>query len=80
MTFAGQPSVLCSDVPGAVFPEQRIITYHTRTDQFDYFVNVVPYYSYDSDAGTYGDAADSDLTELAIEIAQTFRLTEPVPR
>ena len=78
VTFAGQPSVLCPDAPGAVFPEQRIISYHTRTDQFDYFVNVVPFYSYDSGDGTYGDSIDADLEELAIEIAHTFQLTEPV--
>ena len=80
VTFAGQPSVLCPDAPGAVFPEQRIISYHTRTDQFDYFVNIVPFYTHDSGDGSYGDSVDSDLEELAIEIAHTFQLTEPVPR
>ena len=79
VTFAGQASVLCPDAPGAL-PEARIIAYHTRTDRFDYFVNVVPYFTYDAEDGGYEDYVDADLEELAIEIAHTFELTEPVPR
>lgn len=79
VTFAGQPAVLCPDYPG-VFPEERIISYHVRTEQFDYLVNAVPYYAYDPETGSYGATADAELEQTAIEIAQTFQLTEPVPR
>lgn len=79
VTLAGQPAVLCPDYPG-LFPEERIVSYHVRTEMFDYLVNAVPYFTYDADSGSYRDSVDSDLAQLAIEVAHSFQLTEPVLR
>jgi hypothetical protein len=76
VTLGGLPAVLCPDAPG-VSPEARIIAYHVRSGDLDYFVNVVPYFAYDPATGTYDDFVDPETEDLAIQIAQTFEVTEP---
>ncbi len=72
--FAGEQAVLCPDLPG-VLPEVKIITYHIRKGDLDYYVNVVPKFSYDFGAGRYLDQWDKEAEAMAIQIAQTFQLT-----
>ncbi|MDO8614303.1 MAG: hypothetical protein Q7T33_01025 [Dehalococcoidia bacterium] len=71
VAFAGQPAVLCPDYPGNP-PEAKIIAYHIRRDDRDYFVNVVPYFQYDEAAKTYSDGISDNALATAIQVAQTF--------
>ncbi len=74
VTFAGSPSVLCTDFPPRS-PEGEIITYYLRRDDFDYYINIVPYLEYDEAAGDYLDTWPDDILQQAIKVAQTFQLT-----
>lgn len=74
VTFAGESAALCPDYPG-VPPEERIIAYHIRRGDLDYFVNVVPKFTYDPQAGKYLDTWDREAEARAIQIAQTLQLT-----
>ena len=81
VAFVGEPAVLCPDYPG-VSSEARIIAYHLRRGDLDYFVNVVPHYEYDAQAFRYLDAPAEEVEARAIQIAHTFNLieiTEPSP-
>lgn len=75
VTFAGHPAVLCPDFPG-VRPEARIIAYHVRWNDLDYYVNVVPYFEFDEEAGAYLDTVSEEAEAMAIEIAHTFRFID----
>ena len=74
VTFAGEQAVLCPDHTG-VPPEVKIVTYHIRRGDLDYYVNVVPQFTYDSGAGQYLDQWDKEAEATAIQVAQTFQLT-----
>lgn len=79
LTLAGEPAALCPDFPGEG-PEARIIAYHVRRGERDYYVNVVPYFEFDEEEGTYLDTVSEEAEATAIEIAHTFRfigLTTP---
>ncbi len=77
VAFAGEPAVLCPDFPGR-WPEVRIISYHVRKDDLDYYVNVVPRYQADSQSGTYSDTWSEEAEATAIQIAHSFRLIRRV--
>ncbi len=72
VTFSGQPAVLCPDHQG-VPPEVKILTYQIRRGDLDYYVNVVPRYTYDTVANRYLDQWDKDVEATAIQIAQTLQ-------
>lgn len=76
--FDGRLATLCPDLPGK-FPEAKIIAYHIREGERDYFVNVVLYYEYDFENGRYLNSWPQELEETAIRIAQSFDLREPPP-
>ncbi len=73
----GRPASLCPDYPGE-FPEAKIIAYHVRQEERDYFINVVPTFEYDSDAGRYRDSWSKGDEAMGIQIAQSFQFMEPV--
>lgn len=73
----GRPASLCPDHPGE-FPEAKIIAYHVRQGERDYFINVVPVFEYDSDAGRYRDSWSKEDEAMGIQIAQGFQFTESV--
>jgi hypothetical protein len=75
VTFAGRDAVLCPDLSGQ-FPEAKIITYHARRDDFDYFVNIVPYLQYDDQAGRYLDTWSEEAEATAIQVAHTLQFIE----
>ncbi len=77
VTFAGEAASLCPDHPGE-FPEAKIIAYHVRKGDLDYFLNVVPMLPWDAETGSYRDTWDRDVEAAAIAIAQTFQLTERI--
>lgn len=77
VTFAGEPAVLCPNLSG-VSTEARIIAYHVRRDDLDYFVSVVPHFEYDAQAGRYLDAPSGEVEATAIQIAHTFYFVEIV--
>jgi len=77
VTFAGEPAVLCADHPGE-FPEAKIIAYHVRMGDLDYYINVVPTFQYDAESRTYLETWSEDAEATGIEIAHTLRLMEPV--
>jgi hypothetical protein len=64
LTFAGQPAVICPDFPGEG-DEERIVSYHVRRGDMDYFIQAVP----------FEDGPD-DAFDTAVQIAHTFRLIE----
>ena len=74
VTLAGRPAVICPDFT-CIHPEGKIIAYHVRTDEFDYFVNVVLYLEYDTETRVYGEGWPQDLEQEAIQVARTFTLT-----
>lgn len=71
----GRLASLCPDHPGE-FPEAKIIAYHARRGELDYFINVVPILEYDSDAGRYRDSWSKEDEAVGIQIAQTFEFIE----
>lgn len=73
-TFAAMPAVLCPDLSGRP-PEGKIIAYHVRRDDLDYFLNVVPYFEYDEEEGGYLDSWPEEIEEQAIQVAHTFLFT-----
>ena len=75
VAFAGEPAVLCPDFPGQ-WPEVRIISYHVRKDDLDYFVNVVPRFQYDPKNDAYSDTWSEEAEATAIQIAHSFRFIE----
>ncbi len=77
VSFAGEPAVVCPDFPGQ-WPEVRIISYHVRKDDLDYFVNVVPRFQADSQSGDYSDTWSEEAEATAIQIAHSFRLIKRV--
>jgi hypothetical protein len=78
VTLGGLPASLCPDHPGE-FPEAKIIAYHVRQGERDYFVNVVPMVEYDSEARVYHlDSWSKGGEEVGIQIAQSVRFMEPV--
>ena len=77
VTFAGEAAVLCADHPGQS-PEAKIIAYHVRMGDLDYFINVVPRFQREADSGTYLKTWSKDAEATGIEIAQTVQLMEPV--
>lgn len=73
VSLSGQPAALCPDFPGS-FTEGKIIAYHVRVDDLDYFVNAVVYLDFDEEKGEYVASWPQELEEEAIEVAQTFEL------
>ena len=76
VALAGTPASLCPDHPG-VFPETRIIAYHLRQGDRDYFVQAVPYFTWDQQDRRYLSTWRAEDEETAIRIAQTFHLLQP---
>lgn len=72
VTLSGEPAVVCPDFP-AEPPEARISSYQLSRDNLDYFVQIVDYFEYED--GDYTDNIDEDAHDLAVQIAQTFKLT-----
>ena len=72
VTFAGEPAALCPDTPGE-FPEAKIVAYHIRRGDRDYYVNVVPKFQYDAESGNYLDSWDEEAEATAVQIAHTFQ-------
>lgn len=73
--FAGETAVLCPDFPGQ-YPEARIIAYHVRKGDLDYYVNVVPRFQYDMDTKSYLDTTSEEAETVGIQIAQTFQFVK----
>ena len=76
VTFGGEPAVLCPDHPGE-FPEAKIIAYHVRRGDLDYYINAVPMFQYDDTEGTYLETWSEDTEATAIQIAHTVQFMEP---
>ena len=75
VTFAGEPAALCPDHPSE-FPEAKIIAYHVRRGDLDYYINVVPMFQYDATSQTYLDTWSQDAEATGIRIAHTLQFTE----
>jgi hypothetical protein len=75
VTFGGHAAVVCPSFP-AVSPEARIISYHVAEGNMDYFVNIVTYFKYDASTGKYTNDTDDDALNMAVQIADTFQLTQ----
>lgn len=75
VSYSGKPAVLCPGLPGS-FTEAKIIAYHVRVGEFDYFVNAVIHYEFDEEKGKYVADWPKELEEEAIRVAHTFRLLE----
>ena len=75
VTLAGKPASLCHDHPGE-FPEAKIIAYHLREGDHDYFVQVVPHFARDEETGEYLATWSMEDEETAIRIAHSFQLIE----
>ena len=75
VTFAGEPASLCPDHPGE-FPEAKIIAYHVRRGDLDYYINVVPKFEYDATSQTYLDTWSQDAEVTGIRIAHTLQFME----
>jgi len=73
--FAGEPAILCPDFPGQ-FNEAKIIAYHVRKYDLDYYVIVVPKRQYNPATGGYLDTWSRDAEATAIQIAHTFQFVE----
>ena len=72
----GLPASLCPDHAGE-FPEAKVIAYHVRRGERDYFINVVPMVEYDSEAGLYHLNSSSEEDEaMGIRIVQSIQFTE----
>ena len=74
----GMPASLCPDFPGES-PEAKVIAYHIRRGIRDYFINVVPYFEFDSAAEGYLTTWRQDDEETAIQIAHSFEFLELPP-
>jgi hypothetical protein len=75
VTFARETAVLCPDYAGE-FPEAKIIAYHVRKGDLDYYVNVVPQFQYDAASQIYLDTWSQDAEQTGIRIAHTFQFME----
>jgi hypothetical protein len=75
VTLDGLPASLCPDFLGE-FPEAKIIAYHVRRDDHDYFIQVVPLLEYDEEEGGYLDTWPKDIEETGIRIAQSVHFIE----
>ena len=73
VTLSGQPASLCPD-NGGVFPEAKIIAYHVRTEEWDYFIQIVPHFQIDPDKREYLQTWSDEDVQTAIGIAHSFQL------
>ncbi len=75
VTIDGQPATLCPDHPGE-FPEVKIIAYHIRMGDLDYFIQVVPQFDFDDEANEYLTTWSQEAEETAIRIVHSFQFIE----
>lgn len=75
VTFAGEPAAFCPDYTGE-FPEAKIIAYHVRRGDLDYYINVVPKFQYDATSRIYLDTWSQDAEATGILIAHTLQFME----
>ena len=75
VTFAGDPAALCPNQTGE-FPEAKIIAYHVRRGDLDYYINIVPQFQYDATSQTYLDNWSQDAEATGIRIAHTLQFME----
>ena len=75
VTFAGEPAALCPDHSGES-PEAKIIAYHVRRGDLDYYINIVPKFQYDAASKSYLDTWSQDAEATGIQIAHTLQFME----
>ncbi len=75
VTLNGVPASICPNFPGQP-PEAKIIAYHVRKGDKDYFLNVVPRLEYDASRQGYLTRWSREDEETAIGIVQTFLFIE----
>ena len=75
VTLSGAAASVCPDYPGEL-PEAKIIAYHLRDGDLDYFLNVVPRFPYDDERGGYLTHWSKKDEETAFAILRSFELIE----
>jgi hypothetical protein len=75
VTLAGELASFCPDHPGE-FPEVKIMAYHLRQGDRDYFIQVVPHFTWSEQTKEYLDVWSKEDEETAIRIVHTLQLVD----